>query len=240
MTLEPHPSQCTGIGRWACLACGITRLQAPTNKNEIRQILTGLSFNLLTWKQPCLGLWSWVCGNSAANISRMWLRWPGRSQRARDIEVSLVQWWGSVVDAGPTLNQQWLNVSCLDGSETDRCNLCALGWSLNSSANTRRGAIVYAMLVQRLRRWPYIKSSTVSTCHVCRVDFYFSMVLSAYHSIFCGSNNKTWWTCESSLRMVTVYKTNEWPWSRDVVVYITVGQWPGVESPSVNIILILV
>ena len=34
----------------------------------------------------------------------------------RNIEPLLVQCWSTVYDAGPTLNQQWLNVSCLPGS----------------------------------------------------------------------------------------------------------------------------
>ena len=33
-------------------------------------------------------------------------------QQARDIQPRLVQCWPSVYDAGPTLNQPWLNVSC--------------------------------------------------------------------------------------------------------------------------------
>ena len=38
------------------------------------------------------------------------------TQQTRDIEPLLVQCWSTVYDAGPTLNQQWLNVSCLLGS----------------------------------------------------------------------------------------------------------------------------
>ena len=38
-----------------------------------------------------------------------------RSRKTRDIEPLLVQCWASVVDGEPTLNQQWLNVSCLLG-----------------------------------------------------------------------------------------------------------------------------
>ena len=34
-----------------------------------------------------------------------------RNQQTRDIEPLLVQCWASVVDGGPTLNQQWLNLS---------------------------------------------------------------------------------------------------------------------------------
>ena len=36
-------------------------------------------------------------------------------QQTRDIEPLLVQCWASVVDGGPTLNQQWLNGACLLG-----------------------------------------------------------------------------------------------------------------------------
>ena len=35
------------------------------------------------------------------------------SQQAR--EPLLVQYWSTVYDAGPTLNQQWLNVTCFLG-----------------------------------------------------------------------------------------------------------------------------
>ena len=35
------------------------------------------------------------------------------SQQTRDIEPLLDQCWSTVYDAGPTLIQQWLNVSCL-------------------------------------------------------------------------------------------------------------------------------
>ena len=41
------------------------------------------------------------------------VRPPVSLQQTRDIEPLLVQCWASVYDAGPTLNQQWLNVSCL-------------------------------------------------------------------------------------------------------------------------------
>ena len=34
----------------------------------------------------------------------------GLPQQTRDIEPSLVQCWTSIVDGGPTLNQQWLNI----------------------------------------------------------------------------------------------------------------------------------
>ena len=37
-------------------------------------------------------------------------------RQTRDIEPLFVQCWSSVYDAGPTLNQQWLNGSCLLGS----------------------------------------------------------------------------------------------------------------------------
>ena len=39
------------------------------------------------------------------------------TQQARDIDPVLFQCWASVADAGPTLKQHWVNVSCLLGSE---------------------------------------------------------------------------------------------------------------------------
>ena len=36
-------------------------------------------------------------------------------QRTRDVQPLLVQSWANVFDAGPTLYQHWLNVSCLMG-----------------------------------------------------------------------------------------------------------------------------
>ena len=38
------------------------------------------------------------------------------SQQTRDTEPMLVYCWASVVDGGTTLNQHWLNGSCLLGS----------------------------------------------------------------------------------------------------------------------------
>ena len=35
------------------------------------------------------------------------------TQKTQDIDSMLVQCWASVVDDGPTLNQHWVNVSCL-------------------------------------------------------------------------------------------------------------------------------
>ena len=43
------------------------------------------------------------------------LEWGIQSQPMRDIQPLLVQCWDSVVSAGPTLNQQRFNVSCLLG-----------------------------------------------------------------------------------------------------------------------------
>ena len=37
------------------------------------------------------------------------------TRQTRDIESLLVQCWTSVVDGGPTLNQQWLNIWCFLG-----------------------------------------------------------------------------------------------------------------------------
>ena len=36
---------------------------------------------------------------------------PTNRSNIRDIHPRLVQWWTSVVDGGPTLNQPWVNVS---------------------------------------------------------------------------------------------------------------------------------
>ena len=65
-----------------------------------------------------------------------------RSQQTRDVEPLSVQCWASVVDGGPTLNQQWLNVSSL------------LGW-----ANIWLGVSCYLGYAHRLtpyRLWPGI------------------------------------------------------------------------------------
>ena len=35
--------------------------------------------------------------------------------KKQDIELNQVEWWPTVYDAGPTLNQQWFNVYCLLG-----------------------------------------------------------------------------------------------------------------------------
>ena len=40
------------------------------------------------------------------------------AQQTRDIEPLLFQCWSTVYDAGPTLNQQWLNASCLLGVDS--------------------------------------------------------------------------------------------------------------------------
>ena len=45
------------------------------------------------------------------------------TQQTRDIEPLLVQCWASVVDGGPALNQQWLNVSCLLGMPSGESDL---------------------------------------------------------------------------------------------------------------------
>ena len=52
------------------------------------------------------------------------------SRQTRDIEPLLDQYWASVVDGGPTLNQQWLNVSCLVGCPQQKsagCHFSTLG-----------------------------------------------------------------------------------------------------------------
>ena len=47
--------------------------------------------------------------------------WLGATQQTRDIHPLLVQFWASVVDGGPTLNQQWVNVSYLLGRHRKLC-----------------------------------------------------------------------------------------------------------------------
>ena len=37
------------------------------------------------------------------------------SQQTRDVDPMLIQCWANVEDGGPTLNQYWVNVSCLLG-----------------------------------------------------------------------------------------------------------------------------
>ena len=62
------------------------------------------------------------------------VRGGGLVQQTRYIEPLLVQCWSTVYDAGPTLNQQWLNVSCLlghglckGGGGGDTGQVCSLG-----------------------------------------------------------------------------------------------------------------
>ena len=38
-----------------------------------------------------------------------------KTEQTRDIEPLLFQCWVSVVDGGPTIKQQWLNISCYKG-----------------------------------------------------------------------------------------------------------------------------
>ena len=105
------------------------------------------------------------------------------TKQTRDIHPVLVECWASVVDGGPTFNQQWVNVSCLLESQlslpvrfpyntTRRYNakakyfvqhranihlLCGMGY-----ADGRDGTIINYNIctcttsAQRLRRWSYI------------------------------------------------------------------------------------
>ena len=54
------------------------------------------------------------------DITNLWSLYPA-SQQTRDIIPMLVQCWFTVYDAGPTLNQQWDNVSCLLGLMSRPC-----------------------------------------------------------------------------------------------------------------------
>ena len=57
---------------------------------------------------------------SHRDITNLWSLYPA-SQQTLDIVLMLVQYWFTIYDAGPTLNQQWDNVSCLLGLMTPVC-----------------------------------------------------------------------------------------------------------------------
>ena len=64
------------------------------------------------WRQhPGFEPSTWVTGYNQTE-------WAIRAtiQQTRDIEPLLWQCWSTVYDAGPTLTQQWFNVSCLLGT----------------------------------------------------------------------------------------------------------------------------
>ena len=99
---------------------------------------------------------------SRRDITNLWSLYPA-SQQTRDIVPMLVQCWFTVYDAGPTLNQQWDNVSCLLGlmslprlfvSHMEEVNdLC-----ISASRKTRH---IEALLGQLSRRWPSIEPALV-------------------------------------------------------------------------------
>ena len=47
------------------------------------------------------------------------LKYLNLSQQTRDIDLMLDQCWATVYDAGPTLVQHWVDVSCLPGMGMD-------------------------------------------------------------------------------------------------------------------------
>ena len=97
--------------------------------------------------------------------------------QTRAIEPLLVQCWSSVYDAGPTLNQQWLNGSCLLVSleylfrfqavctftifiRLTSCSIIFFYWMPicggNIPTNTKHLYNIGSTLTQRLRRWSNI------------------------------------------------------------------------------------
>ena len=47
--------------------------------------------------------------------------WLGTAPRTRYTDPMLSQCWSSVYDAGPTLSQNWVSVSCLPGARGQIC-----------------------------------------------------------------------------------------------------------------------
>ena len=75
------------------------------------------------------------------------------SQQTREIETLLVQCWASVVDGGPTLSQQCLNVSCLLGS---RSLFIACRLRIASIFPTLRGINIQTSLFSNLYLMQYL------------------------------------------------------------------------------------
>ena len=68
--------------------------------------------------------WPWIISPPQVKVPHHLLY-----QKTRDIHPLLAQCWSSVYDAGSTLSQQWLNVSCLllyhgEGSHPLQCEKC--------------------------------------------------------------------------------------------------------------------
>ena len=57
-----------------------------------------------------------------------------KHQQARDIHTMLIRCWASVTDAGPALNQHWVNVSCLLGNSFFHSRL----YTLRSEENLQK------------------------------------------------------------------------------------------------------
>ena len=71
------------------------------------------------------------CASISSQIYEVYGR-RALAQQTRAIEPLLVQCWASVVDGGPTLNQQWLNISCFLSS-------CAAGRLFHADDNSGIG-----------------------------------------------------------------------------------------------------
>ena len=93
----------------------------------------------------------------------------GPAQQTRDIAPLLVQCWSIVYDAGPTLNRQWVNVSCVQA---------LIPYLRKGSGN------VVLLLVNRLRHWLNVNPSTTAR------DYIF--FISTLNISFQHAKNKTW------------------------------------------------
>ena len=106
-----HP--CWVILPVCCIPCWSAVLMPPSSWVIPSPAVTIPSTPDLATRQDCIVValplaWPQIC---LVNCSSFLIA----SQQTRDIEPLLVQCWSTVYDAGPTLNQQWLNVSCLLG-----------------------------------------------------------------------------------------------------------------------------
>ena len=85
----------------------IGRKILPANTKHLHNICTTSSQHCTNVIQMFYVCWAGLYRYSTDNTS------GSTSQQTRGIEPLLVQCWSTFYDAGPTLNQQWLNASCL-------------------------------------------------------------------------------------------------------------------------------
>ena len=94
---------------------------------------------------------------SRRDITDLWSLYSA-FQQTRDIVPMLVQCWSTVYDAGPTLNQQWNNVSCLLGLMClTRLFHVWRKWTSYAISASRQTRHIETMLGQLSRRWPSIE-----------------------------------------------------------------------------------